>query len=78
MRALIVFALRRNRRLRHVQAQVGKQIGPRNQAEKFVPVHDDGNAAAIKNLEQVVDLRVGRERFEPVGHRIFYRIVKVR
>ncbi len=34
--------------LRHVQPEVGKQIGARDQAEEFVALHYNGDPAAIE------------------------------
>ena len=35
--------------LRHVQPEIGEQIGPRDQAEELVAVHHDRDPAAIED-----------------------------
>src|ERR1700730_1366835 len=61
----------------HMQAQIRKQIGSRDQPKKLVAIHNDSNAAAIEHFEQVIDLCFRRKRFKAVDHRILHRIIKM-
>src|SRR4030095_16346140 len=64
--------------LGHVQSQVREQIGTRDQPKKFVVVHYDGDAAAIKYIQKILDRRFWRQRFQFGRHRFFNRIIKMR
>jgi len=46
------FPLVRFRGLRHLPPQIGEQIAPRDEAKKFLAIHNDGDAAAVKNRER--------------------------
>jgi hypothetical protein len=43
-----------DRRLRHMPAQIGKQIASRNEAEKLVPVHDNSDAPANRRTAPAI------------------------
>src|ERR1022692_3446816 len=61
----------------HLAPQIREQIAPRDQPEKLISVHDDGDAATVEDPKQIRDLRGGRKRFEAIGHRGFYGVVKM-
>ncbi len=61
-----------------MKPQIRKQIGACNQPEKFVVIHHNSDPAAVEHAQQVCNFRVWRQGFQPVGHRFFHGIVKMR
>src|ERR1044071_989075 len=63
---------------RHVQPQIREQVGTRDEAEEFVVFHYDGDTAAIKYIQKILDRRFWRQCFQLGCHRFFDRIIKMR
>ena len=61
-----------------MKPKIRKQIGARDQSQKFIIVHYDGDAATIKHPQEIFDFCTWRERLDLGGHRIFHRIIKMR
>src|SRR5205814_7690399 len=52
-KALLVFHVKiRGSLFWHVQPQIRKQIGARDQTEELIAIHHDGDATAIENLDR--------------------------
>ena len=58
--------------------QIGKQIASRNETEKLVAVHDNGDAPAIEYSKQIINFCIWRQRFQLVSHGLPDFIIKMR
>src|SRR5438270_11398000 len=58
-------------------AQIGKQIASRNETEKLVAVHDNGDAPASEYSKQIINFCIWRQRFQLVSHGLPDFIIKV-
>src|SRR3979411_107983 len=54
----------------HLAAQPVQQVDPRDEAEELVALDHNRDQAAIEDLHQLPDFRIGRHRDEPALHRL--------
>src|SRR5438067_11708626 len=81
MTALVRFNLTElafDRRLRHMPAQIGKEIASGNEAKKLVAVHDNRDATAIEYAQQIIDFHIRLQCFQLISHRLPDFIIKMR
>src|SRR6476646_8699463 len=67
-----------DRRLRHVPAEIGKEVASGNEAKKLVAIHDNRDASPIEYAQQIIDFHIRLQCFQLISHRLAHWIIKMR